>query len=72
MAVLFQSEPRYVPLKLESQEKSSDGESDDSSVKSVRFSKLTEVLMNVLCVPVIDLLHCILMSIINIQLIIMH
>lgn len=38
------SEPSYVPLKLqESQEKSSDGESDDSSVKSVRFSKLTEV-----------------------------
>lgn len=53
IAVLFQSEPRYVPLKLqESQEKSSDGESDDSSVKSVRFSKLTEVLMNVLCAPV--------------------
>ncbi|XP_045135672.1 solute carrier family 35 member F5-like [Portunus trituberculatus] len=39
-----QSEPSYVPLKLqESHEKSSDGESDDSSVKSVRFSKLTEV-----------------------------
>ncbi|KAG7167895.1 Solute carrier family 35 member F5-like 14 [Homarus americanus] len=38
------SEPKYVPLKLqELQEKSSDGESDDSSVKSVRFSKLTEV-----------------------------
>lgn len=38
------SEPSYVPLKLqESHEKSSDGESDDSSVKSVRFSKLTEV-----------------------------
>nr|XP_045593305.1 solute carrier family 35 member F5-like isoform X1 [Procambarus clarkii] len=38
------SEPSYVPLKLQdSQEKSSDGESDDSSVKSVRFSKLTEV-----------------------------
>ncbi|KAG7175545.1 Solute carrier family 35 member F5-like 15, partial [Homarus americanus] len=36
------SEPKYVPLKLqELQEKSSDGESDDSSVKSVRFSKLT-------------------------------
>lgn len=51
--IVFQSEPRYVPLKLhESQEKSSDGESDDSSVKSVRFSKLTEVLINVLCVAV--------------------
>ncbi|XP_042856729.1 solute carrier family 35 member F5-like isoform X2 [Penaeus japonicus] len=38
------SEPKYVPLKLQDQqEKSSDGESDDSSVKSVRFSKLTEV-----------------------------
>ncbi|XP_071540147.1 solute carrier family 35 member F5 isoform X2 [Panulirus ornatus] len=38
------SEPKYVPLKLQdSQEKSSDGDSDDSSVKSVRFSKLTEV-----------------------------
>lgn len=42
--VHHQSEPSYVPLKLqESHEKSSDGESDDSSVKSVRFSKLTEV-----------------------------
>ncbi|XP_066963689.1 solute carrier family 35 member F5 isoform X1 [Macrobrachium rosenbergii] len=37
------SEPRYEPLKLTEQEKSSDGESDDSSIKSVRFSKLTEV-----------------------------
>lgn len=53
--VLFQSEPSYVPLKLqESQEKSSDAESDDSSVKSVRFSKLTEVLINVLCVAVTE------------------
>ncbi|XP_069947316.1 solute carrier family 35 member F5 isoform X2 [Cherax quadricarinatus] len=41
---IYQSEPRYVPLKLQdAQEKSSDGESDDSSIKSVRFSKLTEV-----------------------------
>lgn len=55
--VCSQSEPSYVPLKLqESQEKSSDGESDDSSVKSVRFSKLTEVLMNVLCAPVTECL----------------
>ncbi|KAK7075174.1 hypothetical protein SK128_015223, partial [Halocaridina rubra] len=37
------SEPRYEPLKINEQEKSSDGDSDDSSVKSVRFSKLTEV-----------------------------
>ncbi|KAK4295034.1 hypothetical protein Pmani_032369 [Petrolisthes manimaculis] len=38
------SEPSYVPLNLnETQEKSSEGESDDSSIKSVRFSKLTEV-----------------------------
>lgn len=52
---VFQSEPSYVPLKLqESHEKSSDGESDDSSVKSVRFSKLTEVLINVLCVAVTE------------------
>lgn len=48
--LLFQSEPRYVPLKLhESQEKNSDADSDDSSVKSVRFSKLTEVIVQYIC-----------------------
>ncbi|XP_076046427.1 solute carrier family 35 member F5 isoform X2 [Oratosquilla oratoria] len=37
------SEPRYVPLKSPDHEKSSDAESDDSSIRSVRFSSLTEV-----------------------------
>ena len=41
--MFFQSEPSYVPLKINENEKSSDGDSDDTSVKSVRFSKLTEV-----------------------------
>ncbi|CAL4061114.1 unnamed protein product, partial [Meganyctiphanes norvegica] len=37
-----ESESKYVPIKVTDTEKHSDAESDDSSVKSVKFSKLTE------------------------------
>lgn len=41
---LQQSDPTFVPIKFpELGDKSSGTESDDSSVKSVRFSKLAEV-----------------------------
>jgi hypothetical protein len=41
---LLQSDPTFVPIKFpDPSDRSSGTESDDSSVKSVRFSKLAEV-----------------------------
>lgn len=41
---LFQSDPTFVPIKTPDQcDRSSGTESDDSSIRSVRFSKLAEV-----------------------------